>query len=475
MNLARIIAGLIAALLAALMAVPAAAATLSVVGANAKVCQLTGQNDWLTGQPTDAQTLSRYGLRGVDLGFPVESGGEALYLLFGDTVPNGHPPGAYPTVPPDDAVGRTRRTAAPDPKTCLDLEFVGPGRMTLGHPTVTPAIQQGSFNVPTGGVAVDGRIYAFFWTDHCVLPDSFGPNSITPLKLPTPPPGGACPETGVNNSLGASVLAYAAPANPLAFTQVAPPIDITYVPQMPAGFVYVTAAAPAPPSRIPGVDYRPGYEAPIPVFGVARYRQSIPYLALAPRATFGDFTSWKFYAGTGASGPIWISYQQWQSGRVGGQWAPPPGAQLYPNSPNPYSPSGDERCVGEHSVTWNGPLQAWLLLYSCGGWQVEARTAPDPWGPWSAPTVLLSAVKTPSLFCTLFWNKPGLGCPGLVSQQIPVLSFGYFYAPFVISRFTEDATPPGPGPARAATIYWLLSTWDPYQVTVMRSTLKLAP
>lgn len=472
MKLARVIAGLAAAVLVALMAVPVAAATLSVVGTNAKVCQLTGQTDWLTGETTDAQTLSRYGLQGIDLGFPVESDG-TLYMLFGDAVPNGHPPGAYPTVPPDDAIGRTQRTGPPDAKTCLDLAFVGAGRGMLGHPTVTPAIQQGSFNVPTGGVAVDGRLYAFFWTDHCVIPDPFGPNAATPLALPAQPPGGLCPETALNNSLGASVLAYAAPSSPLSFTQVAPPVATTYVPQMPAGFVYVTAAGPLP--RKLGVDYRPGYETPIAVFGVARYRQSIPYLALAPQATFGDVTTWRFYAGAGASGPLWISYQQWQSGRVGGQWAPPPGAELYADSPNAYSPSGDERCVGEHQVTWNAPLRVWLMLYSCGGWQVEARTAPDPWGPWSGPTVLLSAVSDPGLFCQLFWNKPGLGCPGLVSQQIPALSFGYFYAPFVLGRFTQDATAPGPGQPKRATVYWLLSTWDPYQVTVMRSTLALTP
>jgi hypothetical protein len=89
--------------------------------------------------------------------------------------------------------------------------------------------------------------------------------------------------------------------------------------------------------------------------------------------------------------------------------------------------------------------------------------------------VLLSAVSDPGLFCQLFWNKPGLGCPGLVSQQIPALSFGYFYAPFVLGRFTQDATAPGPGQPKRATVYWLLSTWDPYQVTVMRSTLALTP
>ena len=44
-----------------------------------------------------------------------------------------------------------------------------------------------------------------------------------------------------------------------------------------------------------------------------------------------------------------------------------------------------------------------------------------------------------------------------------------------MSRYTQNLTPPGLGEAKKATIYWLLSTWDPYQVTVMQSTLKLTP
>jgi hypothetical protein len=463
--LARPAACLATALAVALFAAPANAATLSRIGANHKVCQLTGEDDWFTGKPTNARTLSRDGLFGVDLGFPVESDSGALYLLFGDATPNGHPPGSIPTVPPDDAMGQTSRTTAPDENTCLDLTLVRSGS-GFGHPTVTPAIHQGSFNVPSGGIFVGERLYAFFWTDHCVRPDPFGPNSTTPLVLPTPPPGAHCPETSDSNSLGDSVLADAKPSNRLAFVQ-APS-------KMPNGFVYVTAAISAP--RMRGVDYRPGYEPPIYVFGVARYRQSIPYLAMAPQKTFGDVTSWSYYGGSNGSGPVWLTYKQWQSGRVGGQWAPPAGAELYADSPNAYSPSMDERCVGEHSANWIGALQSWLLLYTCGPRQVEARTAPYPWGPWSAPTVVLSAVENPGLYCTLFWNKPGGGgCPGLVSQQPPLLSFGAFYAPFVMTRFTEDETAPGPGRERRATIYWLLSTWDPYQVTVMRTTLKLSP
>ncbi|MBS0384199.1 MAG: DUF4185 domain-containing protein [Proteobacteria bacterium] len=445
------------------------AATLSVVGSSAKVCQLTGETDWLSGAPTNAQTLSRYGLMGIDLGFPVESDTGALYMLFGDAVPPRHPPGSLPTVPPDDALGVTTRTAAPDAKDCLGMTFAGSVRRGwLAHPVVAPAIQQGGFNVPTGGVYVGARFFAFFWTNHCLIPDGFGPSPATPLTLPAA--SAHCFEIPANNSLGSSVLAYATDANPLAFTQVSPPARRPIA--MPNGFVYVTAAMPAPRRR--GVDYIRGYVPDIPVFGVARYRMSIPYLAMAPQATFGNVTTWRYYGGAGPSGPIWLTYQQWQAGQGGAQWSPPAGAELYANSPNPLSASGDERCVGEHSVTWNEPLGVWLMLYTCGGAQVEARTAPAPWGPWSAPTMLLSVAQQPSFICTLLWGPPATACPGRVSQQIPALTFGYLYAPFVLNRFTQN-TGPHPGGVREASIYWTLSTWDPYQVDVMHSTLRLGP
>ncbi len=468
MRLARLFAILSAVLGVACWAAGAQASTLSVLGPSGKVCQLTGETDWFTGQPTNAKTLTNYGLKGVDLGFPVESDTGQLLLLFGDANPPDHPPGnTPPTVPPDDATGYTTRLVPPDAATCLGMKMFSPAPGALSRPTVTPQIQQGSFNVPTGGIDVLGQLYVFYWTNHCVFPDPVTPNPTAPLTWPAPGP--LCLEFVLNNSLGLGVLTSASPSSPLSDAEVAPQ------PVMANGFVYVTAAQPAPRRfPIPRGHGRLAPPPPIPVFGVARYRASIPYLALAPRRSFADVTSWSYYAGTGPQGPVWLSYSQWQSGQMNGQWAPPPNAELYANSANPNSNTLDERCVGEHSVTWNEALGVWLMLYACGAYEVEARTAPQPWGPWSSPTVILSAIQDPTLFCTLFWNKPNKGCPAnLVSQQDPAFSFGLFYAPYVLSRFTK--TVPAASPMKATQIYWLLSTWDPYQVTVMQTTLQLAP
>jgi hypothetical protein len=452
MRMSRLIALSAAIVLAAVGAlnIGARAATLSLVGSSTKICQLIGETDWATNLPTAAKTLTNFGLIGVDLGFPVDSGAPGrLYFLFGDAVPPDHTTTAIPSAPPDDALGYTTRTAVPDATTCLNLDLVTSAPKVFAHPTVQPRIQQGSFNVPTGGVFLNNTLYAFFWTAHCAVPTGLTPNAIAPLRRPAP--SALCLETPDNSSIGRSVLAAATPANPVSFHWT-PPADGPLFLNMPSGFVYASAALP------------PGAPPDVPVFGAPRYRASIPYLALAPRASFANADTWRYFAGMAGGTPVWITRAQWEAGHnAAGEWTPPHGAEIFEARP------ASERCVGEHSVTWNAPLHAWLLLYVCEPWTVEARFAPEPWGPWSTPIVMLSAIEEPGLVCTLIQGtKP---CPGLASGA--PLAGGAFYAPFVMDRFTQDATPPGPGQPKRATIYWLVSTWNPYTVVVMRSTLEL--
>jgi Domain of unknown function (DUF4185) len=484
MCMSRTIASLAAIFIATIATFPADAATLVRIGASTKVCQLIGDVDWETGMPTAAQTETNFALHSVDLGFPVDTSPGNLYLLFGDAFAktpkpppytlanpeyiNEHPANSIVTVPPDDALGWTSRTAAPDSKDCLGLQLETKTPNRYAHPTVEPPIQQGSFNVPSGGVFLNNTFYAFFWTDHCLIPSGLTPNPVAPLRLPAP--SAACPEIPENNSLGRSVLAAATPPNILDFQWTIPPGGLLFR-NMPSGFNYVSAAAKAP-------DIPPGLTMPqgaIAVFGVPRYRASIPYLALAPQDTFGDPQTWWFFTGSDATNSYWVTRQQWESGQnTAGEWVPPAAAEIFQATP------AGERCVGEHLVTWNAVLRTWLLLYTCTPLSVEARFAPEPWGPWSAPIIILDAVQDPDVGCTLIMSLAGCG-----SQPSPYPPFpggasvpGAFYAPFVLDRFTqEEPTPfpkPGPQPKRAR-IYWLLSTWNPYTVVVMQSTLELRP
>jgi hypothetical protein len=128
----------------------AQAATLTY-GPSEKVCQLTGETDWSTGMPTTTQT-QQFGMKGTDLGYPVEHNGR-LALLFGDTRTIPELPQHDAFGPPDDAVGWITSRTPPTPNQCTDLEInhmaEGVGmerRNVLLSPRVIPPIPQGFFN-----------------------------------------------------------------------------------------------------------------------------------------------------------------------------------------------------------------------------------------------------------------------------------------------------------------------------------------
>jgi hypothetical protein len=191
----------------ALTAVPVTAQVVTaftLVGASQKVCQLNGDTDWESNTPTAAQTLTNFGMQAADLGAPVDTGASTLYFLFGDTWPADHPPKSVPEVPPDDSVGTSTLTTPPTSTTCLGLQLETSAPKTLARPIVTPTIDQGFFNVPSGGVYAGTSLYAFFWTNHCSKPNPLPVSPSNPLKRPGSTK--ACPESDSLNSVGDSVL-----------------------------------------------------------------------------------------------------------------------------------------------------------------------------------------------------------------------------------------------------------------------------
>jgi hypothetical protein len=427
-----------------------------VVGSSDKVCQLTGETDWETGRPTAARTLSNFGLDAADLGYPIESRGKLL-LLFGDSWPPPHGGGPDGEVPPDDAVGVTTRKAPPaNDGRCLDLQIhLGGGPTKKFAPARivgTTHVKQGFFNVPSGGVSAAGSVFAFFWTNHCANPDPLTPSPGNPLVRPKAAHQN-CLENDDRNSVGTAVLARSDDEGKT-FGHVAP---------MPEGFVYSTAINAALVGNLPETQ-RFG----VFIFGVPRYRASVPYLAYAPVDSVADPATWHFFAGRDANGnPNWVSRQEWSRG--GGTvsaaaWRPPGEAEIFTPSSNA------ERCIGEFSVSWNRPLGMWLTLYNCPG-GIEARVAPAPWGPWSPPTRILSGDD--HVGCRLLMTEEG--CGNLrdfwpKKQRDGKFVAGGLYAPYVLDRYTTAMTTTGLG--SSATIYWLVSTWNPYEVTVMRTTLQ---
>lgn len=445
---------------------PAAPSPIAVIGDTEKICQVTGDTEWETNQPTAAKTMSSAGMDATDVGFPVEHAGK-LILLFGDTWPSGHTPTsvADAEVHPDDAVGVTTRKDPPNKADgkCLELEIhhSSGDKKTFTPPTIvgqTP-VKQGLFNVPSGGVSAGGGLYAFFWINHCLFANPLPPLPTTPLARPAPVAGKDCPETDDRNSVGAGMTARSEDDGK----------TFRHVVSMPFGFPISIAADTTQENDLPK-DQRGIF-----VFSSPRYRAGVPYLAHAPAESFADPATWRFFTGRTAEGkPKWVTGGEWQrfgskSGNAA-EWNPPKEAEVFSAS------SEAERCIGELSITWNRPLKMWLMLYNCASTAtvgaIKARIAPAPWGPWSEPTEILRSDDT-KWACKLFMKPEGCGeqrdyWPTFKTNGKVVA--GAPYGAYVLNRYTREEK----GREPSATIYWLVSTWNPYQVVVMRSTLRLS-
>jgi len=431
-----------------------------LVGMSEKVCQLTGEIDWETGQPTAARTMTNAGLEATDVGSPVEHEGK-LFLLFGDTWPSPNEASfAAAEIPPDDAVGVIQRRKIPTGKDgkCLEMEIrhsSGEKKKFTPPTIVGPThVKQGMFDVPTGGISAAGKFFAFFWTNHCMSPNPLKPLPASPLLRPTPVAKNDCPETDDRNSLGTAVMAQSEDEGR----------TFDHVVALPTGFNTPVAVNPALESEVPR-EQRLG----VFIFAGPRYRASVPYLAYVPPESLSDTNAWRFFAGRNAEGkPKWLTRSQWQGAPAApADWRPPQGAEVF-------SPDSDkERCIGELSVSWNRPLHKWLMAYNCeDSGIIEARIADAPWGPWSNPVRLLSSDG--QYLCHLFMRPEGCGTQRdywPMFKREGKLVHGVAYAPFILNRYTRPATEDGG--YRGTIVYWIVSTWNPYQVILMRSHLRL--
>jgi hypothetical protein len=381
-------------------------------GRSEKICQLTSTWDTERLAPTTNGTGGlAYSHWGTDLGAPIDDG-TTLSLMFGDTHLNHTPIATDELVRDDDVVLQTTDTAAPTDTRCLQLKPV-PNATTFTPADVTvggatdPNFLQGFFNVPTSGFVANGVVYAGFWTNHCMAPDHCAYGS---------------------NPVGDGYLTK----------RLADPRKYDKLFKLPPQFVYNTAVNAAVATGVPA-DQRLG----VFLWGIPKYRESYPYLAYAPAGSLENQSTWRYLTGVDASGgPVW-SADPTQSKTVFTTGDPAP-------------------CIGEFSVSYVQPLGKWVMVYGCGSsGGVAARTANAPWGPWSAPSTIFDPGSDNGL-CHFIHHGSGT-CDR--AQDAPwTASGGGPYAPYILDRYTT-------GTAGRATLYYLLSTWNPYQVVVMRTTI----
>jgi hypothetical protein len=121
--------------------------------------------------------------------------------------------------------------------------------------------------------------------------------------------------------------------------------------------------------------------------------------------------------------------------------------------------------VGEFSVAYLPPVKRYVMLYNAGKPRgITMRSAEKPWGPWSDGIIVFEP-----------WRDNGYGHFMHISAKFKdkrdALSdpkredeWGGEYGPYIMARYTS-ATDGG------CRFYYTMSTWNPYQVVVMRTDL----
>jgi uncharacterized protein DUF4185 len=300
-------------------------------------------------------------------------------------------------------------TTTMSPGNCLPLKFVTAPDGDYLSPSV-PGISLAGYEVPTHGFSLHGSMYVFFTTGHT---QTVG--------------------------MGRSILARSDDEGQT-FHHLYDLSD-----RLSEGkFINVATAIARNINGIPERDI-------LLLWGSGKYRGSNPYLAYLPLDDVETRSALRYYAGKKAHHPIWSPHE----------------TDAVPLFQHP--------CIGELSVTWNPFLHNWLMLYN--GHKpdgINFHVASAPWGDWSDPDVLFDPYKD-SGYCNFIYLPP---IPELPATHCPHLSDEMFgrsrlgergdaYGPYVISPYTQGED------SKRTTIYFLMSTWNPYNTVLMKSTLEI--
>jgi hypothetical protein len=273
-----------------------------------------------------------------------------------------------------------------------------------------PGISMGAFEVPVAGISLGGQIYIAVSTNHTE-----------------------------DRATDRSVL-----------TKFTPPASFQpsrTISQLPAGH-FVKFSLRSEPGAITGL---PSGGPFILVWGTGAYRKSDAYLSIVPAAQFESGKGTRYFAGLDArSAPVWSEKESDATAIV------------------------QNGTMGDLSVTWCKDLGLWLMTYDSpdpaprGILFAYSRT---PWGPWSEPQIIFNAARDGALgkFIHDPQSHPDDELAGPVigkGQANPQAVHGGAYAPYVVERWTKVQ---GSEPS----IYYVLSTWNPYVVVLMKSRMQV--
>lgn len=307
-----------------------------------------------------------------------------------------------------DAIAYTTDTS---PEDGIDLVFVHD--QIAYRPVKIPGISQAGFEVPTEGTSVNGLMYIYHTTDANKLLE-FGKER----------------EQGAD--MGRSIVAVSRDDGE----------TFTYLYDLSADRFINVSIVQTSPDNIATSTAMEGNV--LVIFGSGQYRRSNVYLAFQPAAQIGTRDSIRYFAGTDPSGKPRLSEKEEEA-----------------------QPLFDQPCVGELSVSYNRFIDKWIMLYNCffPKWRgINIRTADKPWGPWSEPQILFHPWDDNGYchFMHVSWQYRNCDSVHDVNRENV---WGGEYGPYQL----EDIAI---GDRNSTTIYFTMSTWNPYTVVLMKATLQ---
>ena len=273
-----------------------------------------------------------------------------------------------------------------------------------------PGISMGAFETPIGGISLGDQMYVVVRTNHAA-----------------------------DWSTDRSVLTR--------FTLPATFQPLHTISQAPAGH-FLTQSLHTQPGSISGL---PAGGPFVFVWGTGYYRQSDAYLLIVPAAAFENGHGTRYFAGMKSSGgPTWSANEADAQALV------------------------KNGTMGDISVSWCQPLNLWLMTFDSrapAATGIQFCYSVTPWGPWSAPQTIFDEVRDGAL--GKFIHDPkiqpddGLEGPVIgVGQSNPAAVKGGAYAPYVVERWTKVQ-------GSELDLYYVMSTWNPYVVMLMKSRLQI--
>jgi hypothetical protein len=169
------------------------------------------------------------------------------------------------------------------------------------------------------------------------------------------------------------------------------------------------------------------------IWGSGEYRHSDPYLAYMPLQSIEDKSALRYFAGLANNGTTIWSKNEFDA-----------------------KPLFHDPVVGELCVSWNPYLDRWIMLYS----GVSMRSSPLPWGNWSSKQTLFSPYADDGYGYFMHW--PG---HDNITDLARDNEWGGAYGPYIIDKFTR-------GNDESSTIYFTMSTWNPYTTVLMKAELE---